>query len=113
MTNIAYPLALNPRIGFPRTTTSQEGQLRDLSGVCSALWATRNWEGELYDDMETFHAPSECYPLALRGIQRGRIAIVAEWGWLPGELYQELKRRISPRALHVYAFEYLLGLASL
>lgn len=107
MSNIPWPLA-NPKIGFPKTITSDEGQLCDIGGVCSALWATRELEATTYADLKAFHAPSECYPLAFKGIDKTRMKIAKEWGWTLDELRQELERRLSIRWIHYSGFYDML-----
>lgn len=79
---------------------NMEGKLRDLSGVCSALWHTREYEDHLYDDIQAFHAPSECMALGLCAIERKRIDIIHEWCWDPEALVNELRHRLSYRWLY-------------
>jgi hypothetical protein len=76
---------------------NMEGKLRDLSGVCSALWKTRNLESDIADDLAAFHAPSECDAMAFADIEKIRAKIAAQWGWDLVALENELLRRIDGR----------------
>jgi hypothetical protein len=79
---------------------NMEGKLRDLSGVCSALWATRDLENETEYGLQAYHAPSECGAITYAGITHSREQIAAKWGWDLIALKQELLRRVDHRWLH-------------
>lgn len=81
-------------------TMNLEGKQRELSGVMSALWATRDWEQMAEDEVEAFHAPLECLPRCYDAVLKDRIKIAAEWGWDLEALEHELSRRVSAKWLY-------------
>jgi hypothetical protein len=83
-------------------TMNLEGKQRDLSGVCSALWATRDWESDIEEDLAMFGAPSEFHPIAFKGMDRRREEIAAQWGWTLGSLLEELKRRTTYKWIYFH-----------
>ncbi len=91
-----------------KLTTNLEGKLRDLSGVCSALWATRGEEMAIEEDLDCFHAPLECAMPMYRALGERRELIAISWGWTLDELAQELNRRVDKRWIYMSGFTFLL-----
>lgn len=88
---------------------ASQRHVKNLGAALSLIIQQRRSEGELYNDLDAFHAPSECYPLVERRIDRERAETLKRIREMTGlkfkAVVREAVRRTSPRFVH-----HVLGL---
>lgn len=75
--------------------------IRNLSRAVSLIRAQNRNEHERFDDLASFHAPGECYPIVERGLARERRRLARRIKGLTGypmrAVLREIERRTSSR----------------
>jgi hypothetical protein len=90
------------------TTTIRCSLSEMATRVTRALQGVR----ESHEDVDAWHAPSECHGLVARSNARDMARLFRESGWTPEEFEREVEARTSSRWFYVSGFGEAISMAS-